>query len=212
MNRIHQIVSELSIDQMIELYNFKGYPISDKPLMPNVFGFRSSNTKPNKFDDAIGIFRLTRDGESYEMNVWDSTTDPGLYWLQRPENSMGTAILVPGSYRAYKLGLHKNKYPALVQRAGEVSVYRDGDRDVELDNENSSGGIDTGYFGINIHRANEKGTSINVDKWSAGCQVIADYRDFDTLMGYVDAAVSLYGKETIFRYSLFVEADVDLIT
>ena len=81
-----------------------------------------------------------------------------------------------------------------------------------MDNENSSGGIDTGYFGINIHRANEKGTSINVDKWSVGCQVIADYRDFDTLMGYVDAAVSLYGKETIFRYSLFVEADIDLIT
>lgn len=31
---------------------------------------------------------------------------------------------------------------------------------------------DAGLFGINIHRANENHRSINVDKWSAGCQVL----------------------------------------
>ena len=53
-------------------------------------------------------------------------------------------------------------------------VYRDKNKDnvYDLNDDN----VHEGIFGINIHRATAKkgGKSWRVDKWSAGCQVIAD--------------------------------------
>ena len=49
--------------------------------------------------------------------------------------------------------------------------------------------------------------SKQVDKWSAGCQVIADYLDFAKIIKVGRAACERYGKESMFRYSLFEEKD-----
>ena len=62
-------------------------------------------------------------------------------------------------------------------------------------------------FGINIHRA---GTFINgstqIDKWSAGCQVLSKESDFNLLMGLAEKARTLYGNS--FTYTLIESRDI----
>ena len=103
MNDLNAKFSKITPSKLIEVYNEKGYPISSKVGYPNLFGVRCNNNVPNRFDDIIGYFMLRSDG-GYEMNSFDGTTDPGLYWLKSPMNVKGTAIMCPGSYLAYKIG------------------------------------------------------------------------------------------------------------
>jgi len=103
----------------------------------------------------------------------------------------------PGQYvDAYQLGLHKGQYEALVQRK-PVTVYRDNDKDETAEEQ---GKEDTGLFGINIHRANPNAISSLIEKWSAGCQVLNDPKDFATLIATCKAS----GKKT-FTYTLLRE-------
>jgi hypothetical protein len=94
-------------------------------------------------------------------------------------NPKGTAVLKPGQYiDTWAFGLHQGKYEALKQ-VKPVTVYRDKDLD---DKSEETAVTDTGLFGINIHRANEKAISKIIDKWSAGCQVLNNPADFKTLL------------------------------
>ena len=74
-------------------------------------------------------------------------------------------------------------------------VSRDNDRRwciMTLSREN----VHEGIYGINIHRATsrEGGKSVQVDKWSAGCQVIAANNDFKLLMEVVNKAAKIWGN------------------
>ena len=51
------------------------------------------------------------------------------------------------------MDLHRGKYLALCQRK-PVSVYRDNDKDKRYDLKDKT--IDTGLFGINIHKSSDK--------------------------------------------------------
>jgi hypothetical protein len=67
-------------------------------------------------------------------------------------NSKGIARLVPDQYRGvYSISLHSGKYQALCQRLGNVTVWRDKNRDLVYDEVVK----DTGMFGINIHKAGQ---------------------------------------------------------
>jgi hypothetical protein len=46
----------------------------------------------------------------------------------------------------------------------------------------NNGKEETGLFGINIHHASNNGTTKEVDKYSAGCQVFSNIKDFDSFM------------------------------
>lgn len=141
----------------------------EQPFM--LVGVRSKDNLPNVFDDRMYLV------SNSNFASFNCTTEPGNNWLKTLMNPKGAAVLKPGSYK-FKFGTHHNDYECLVQ-AEEVVVYRDND----LDSIAEEQGIeDRGWFGIHIHRANATGTSKLVDKWSAGCQVIADYRDFNFLM------------------------------
>jgi lysozyme len=102
------------------------------------------------YDDAI--FLLS--GNAYA--TFNANTDPS---IRRPR----IATLLPGVW-SYRKGKHKinspNGYPALIQ-AAPVTVARDDDDDPGSDPQ-----IDTGLFGINIHRGSYNSTS------SEGCQTI----------------------------------------
>lgn len=139
----------------------------------HIIGVRSAANEKNKFDDTIYLI----DGTT--MKTFSCTTNPGTYWLKNLVNPSGTAVLKPGQYvDSWKLGLHKGKYEALVQ-AKPITVYRDADKD---DTAEEQGKENTGMFGINIHRANPSIMSKLIDKWSAGCQVLNDPKQFAVLL------------------------------
>ncbi|MBN8865860.1 MAG: hypothetical protein J0H92_20975 [Sphingobacteriales bacterium] len=175
----------------------RDYAVYVRPYELNIIGVRSESTEANRFDDEIHVFFKNSAGQWIHY-LFAATTDPGTYWLRSPMHPQGTAILQQGQYRnAYQIGLHKGKYYALVQR-GPVTVLRDYDRNAVLDFMN--GKPDTGLFGINIHRASVNGTTKEVDKYSAGCQVFADINDFNRFMQLCEQHRQLYGNS--FTYTL----------
>lgn len=186
-----------SLTQIKSIFKKNGYKINDRPYELNIVGIRSAITRPNRFDDEIHVFFKTS-GLNWEYHRFKATTDPGTYWLKHPMNLSGTAILAEGQYRnAYKLGLHRGKYLALVQ-IGRVTVIRDFNRNNKLDFFN--GTKRNGYYGINIHRASITGTTKSVDKYSAGCQVFSNISDFNHFLSMCKKHRSLYGNK--FTYTL----------
>ena len=178
----------------------KGYDV-------NIIGVRNSKTKgrvTNAFDDTLTISYKV-DGE-WQYHEFSCTTDPGSHWVENLLNEKGVAILKPNQYRgSHKLDFHQGRYLALRQKS-DVTVYRDNDRDNNYDLNESK--IDTGIFGINIHRATGRsgGKSIRVDKWSAGCQVIADNDDWNTFLGICQSAREIHGNS--FSYTLIESKDI----
>lgn len=183
--------------RIISLLKAKGYRVYKRPYELNIIGVRSAQTHAGKFDDQILV--IYRDEKKrWRQHVFAATTDPGTYWLENPMNPQGTAILKEGQYvDAYRMGLHKGKYVALVQRK-PVTVLRDYDRNSTLDFLN--GVPDTGLFGINIHRALRKGTALVVDRFSAGCQVFKQAEDFYFFIDLCYRHRALYGNN--FTYTL----------
>lgn len=173
----------------------------------NIVGVRSTSTDSNRFDDEIHVFYRTG-LLSWNYHVYRVTTDPGTYWLENPAYPQGTAILREGQYRkAYALGKHQGKYTALVQVA-PVSVFRDYDRNAILDFKN--GRAETGIFGINIHRASLQGSTLYIDKYSAGCQVFRNAEEFDEFIQLCSIHAKEYGN--LFSYTLLDFRAISRIT
>jgi len=59
---------------------------------------------------------------------------------------------------------------------------------------------------LEIHHANNDFASIEVNNWSAGCQVVDDPVSFEKLMELVDQSVAIRGN--LFSYSLLEEEDL----
>jgi len=186
----------------------KGYKWFDSgEYNVNIVGIRNSSTGDkvtNQFDDCMTISYM--ENGLWNYNCFNCTTDPGRYYMEDPLSSAGCAILKPGQYRgAYQIGLHNNEYEALVQ-VKPVLVYRDNNRDDEYNLNESS--VQSGLFGINIHRATSipGNTSTQVDKWSAGCQVIASYDAFQIFMAICNASRYVWGNS--FTYTLIDSDDL----
>lgn len=195
-----QVPNKKSIVAFLKLAQLNGYKIFDRPYELNIVGVRSGSTIPNKFDDKIAVF-YKNDKGTWEGKIFNATTDPGTYWLNKPMEPKGTAILKQGQYiNSHQIGLHRGKYEALVQR-NPVVVMRDYDRNAILDFNN--GKDDKGLFGINIHRANATGTTTIIDKYSAGCQVFENAEEFGQFLEMARKHKDLYGNN--FTYTLIDE-------
>ena len=186
----------------------KGYKyFTNGDLNVNIVGIRNMATGTrvtNKFDDKITI-SYKEEGE-WQYHIFNCTTDPGDDWMDNPMNSKGCAILKPGQYKSsHKLRLHAGKYLALGQQ-NPVTVYRDRNADGVYDFDDSS--TTTGIYGINIHRATSKAgrKSTYVDKWSAGCQVIASNDDWHLFLDICQAARDQWNNN--FTYTLIQSTDV----
>jgi hypothetical protein len=180
----------------------RGYRVLMRPFELNIVGIRSSDRTPNVFNDSINAVYKDDKGR-WKALRYPATTDPGLYWLKNPMNVLGTAILKAGQYvNSHIIGLHRNKYTALVQR-GTVTVIRDATRD---DRHDFNGKEEKGLFGINIHRAKSEGVTNVVEKHSAGCQVFANATDFNAFMALCEKHSKLYGN--CFSYTLLNEPEL----
>tara|TARA_Y100001963_G_C6750442_1_gene433935 strand:+ start:980 stop:1585 length:606 start_codon:yes stop_codon:yes gene_type:complete len=186
----------------------KGYRWFEKgDYNVNIVGVRNSDTSnrvTNKFDDKITIsYKI--DGE-WKFHIYNCTTDPGDDWVDNPMMEKGVAILKPGQYpKSHKIRLHAGKYTALGQQ-NNVKVYRDANKDGVYDYDEST--VDEGLFGINIHRATALSgrTSTYVDKWSAGCQVIANNDDWHEFLGICEKARDIWNNN--FTYTLIESKDI----
>jgi len=104
------------------------------------------------YDDAI--FTLSPNvTASFNANTDPSKVRAG----QGGGAAKGMASLAPGFWPVYRFDLHRGRYLALCQRAGPVTVLRDGKAEAYEDR---------GDFGINIHRGGYSTTG------SEGCQTI----------------------------------------
>lgn len=173
-----------SQNQILKRVSELGY--QTLPFM--LVGIRSKKDVSNEFDDVIYLFN------NGKATPFLATTNPGKDWLLNFMNPKGAAILKPGDW-LFKLGTHKG-YEALVQ-ALPVTVYRDADKDLKSE---AQGIEETGWFGINIHRASQWSISKYIGKWSAGCQVIANPSDFNYLIKACKEA-----DLTTFKYILLDE-------
>lgn len=173
----------------------------------NIIGVRNAATGDeitNKFDDCMTISYKDDNGD-WHFNCWKCTTDPGKYWAEHLLNKDGVAILKEGQYRgSHKIRKHQGKYDALCQK-GPVKVYRDKNMDDEYDllEEN----VHEGVYGINIHKAGSwKSGSLQVDKWSAGCQVFSKEDDFYDFMNVMYKARDRWSNS--FTYTLINSNDI----
>ncbi len=179
----------------------------DKGYDVNIIGIRNSKTKgrvTNAFDDTLTIsYKIDGKWQYHEFNC---TTDPGSHWVKNILSEKGVAILRPDQYRgSHKLDLHQGKYLALRQKSN-VTVYRDNNRNAKYDLDESK--TETGIFGINIHRATGRagGKSTRIDKWSAGCQVIADNDDWHAFLDICQTSREIHGNS--FSYTLIESKDL----
>jgi len=169
----------------------------------NIVGVRNATPGQkvtNLFDDKLTLSYKV--GGEWFYHEWDATTEPGKKGVMQFHNSGGVARLVPDQYRgAYAVSMHQGKYQALCQRLGDVTVWRDKNRDMDFDEIIR----DTGMFGINIHKA---GTVSNfVENWSEGCQVFKRTKDFNDFMVLINRAKEIHGNH--FTYTLIISSDIN---
>jgi len=197
-------------EQIETVVKSKGYKwFTSNNYDVNIVGVRNGDTNgevTNKFDDHLTISYRDNNG-NWNFHCFEATTDPGSHWTEKQLlNENGVAILKEGQYRgSHKIGLHQGKYEALRQKK-PLKVYRDKNMDVCYDfiEEN----VHEGIYGINIHRATARkgGKSVQVDKWSAGCQVIAANDDFNLFMDICRKAKNVWGNS--FTYTLINSDDI----
>jgi hypothetical protein len=138
-----------------------------------LINIRSAADKPNEFDDLLGVY------DNGTITWHTGTTNPGVHWLKTFLNPKGTAVLAEGQHlNAWVVGKHKGQYEALVQYA-PLPVYRDNNKN---DKSEQIGKAVYGHYGINQHRANANAISKVIDKWSAGCQVRNNPKEYEEFM------------------------------
>lgn len=203
---------------------FKDYDV-------NIWGIRNNNQQAGEFDDLLVVFWKVNN--HWEGLYIDCTLDPSDYYLLNPIHKLGTAIIKPNQYkRIWQLGKHSG-YDALVQRK-PITVIRDFNKDILLDYQfhglkylerritpnNQSGHTtkyytpdgkvvhieDTGFFGINLHRASKWKLLRKIGLYSAGCVVVRDYNHYNKLIDILKKGANNWGNS--FTFTLITESDL----
>jgi hypothetical protein len=196
-------------EQVEKAVKAKGYvwfeDASNKTYDVNIVGIRNNapsvaDKVTNVFDDTLTI-SFKDENKNWQSYAWNATCDPGKKGVMEFHNKKGVARLVPGQYRGvWAIDKHQGKYEALCQRNGNVTVWRDANRDLLFEEKVT----DTGMFGINIHKAGTDSTW--VENWSEGCQVFKRVKDFDAFLAICKKAAKIHGNK--FSYTLLESTDI----
>lgn len=203
-------MEKVTTAQLLTMYKAKNYDLIKNPYYPNLYGIRKETSVPNRFDDYIGAIWMDKSGQWLSC-CYEGTTDAGTFFLEKPMNVNGTAIIIPGQYKGvYKLGTHTGY--AAYEQIKNFNYVRDNNKDKVLDflyrivgykkySENGK---------TNLHHAGElvNSPSTFVEKWSAGCQVVRRILEFGSLLSLGKDWVSLFKGKNEFDYTLFEERDI----
>jgi hypothetical protein len=187
-----------------ELLNqFRTYYIKNNYLIEeaNIFGIRYAvNQHLDLWNDLLGIWTANN------CYVWSGTTDPSKYFTENKEG--GAAHLFFGFHKnIWQAGIHAQSipsfaHPALVQTGNAVKIWRDVNKDYDFDLGTDK--VETGYFGINFHRASKVNNVETIGQYSAGCQVTRDIKDFEFALNLLlNTDKFKKNKKCTFSYMLF---------
>lgn len=183
---------QITLDFIHSLYQKKKYQwFSDKV---NIIGFRTNNNTVDGWNDFIAMEYKGK------FHVAVGTTRPGKYWLNHPERQSGVFVMVPGQHiDIWEKGLHHD-YPALVQ-CSPIPGWRDSNLDNIVNPDRSKIYLDG--EGVNFHHAHNTVKQSVIDKYSAGCQVTDDIKDWNIFF-------EMYGEslQSKFSYTLLTEDDL----
>jgi hypothetical protein len=153
-------------------YNQNNYKISEI----NLIGIRDSNNQEKDvINDYLGFWSEDK------FFICKGTTEPGVYWVKdkTERNKQGTFHLLEGFHEAiWCFGTHKG-YEALTNTYPYCKPTK-GWRDANYDfTKNDKDIIVCDYFGINFHRMHPLQIVDKIGKYSAGCQVVQDSKNFE---------------------------------
>lgn len=149
------------------------------------------------YDDAIFIVSQNVTA-SFNANTDPSKIRPGV----GGGSSKGMASLMPGFWPVYRFDLHKGRYLALCQRAGPVTVLRDGKAEAYEDR---------GNFGVNIHRGGYSTTgsegcqTIPPDQWPAFIELVQ--AEATRIFGVEFRGGKIVGQSPVIAYALFANKE-----
>lgn len=162
-------------DKIISYMKEKEYWICRHPQALNIVYVEGANAdgtvndnKPNQFNDLRIVFSIDATGMA-SPQIWEGTTEPGLFWTLHPMNPKGAARIAFDQFKSWVVGKHHAGQPtaheALVQ-VEPVLVYRDLNRDFKRTGDQT----DRGLFGINQHWGYDAPKD-DLGRTSAGCLV-----------------------------------------
>ena len=199
-------ISSFSYSAIVAAYKFKNYPFSTSPFVLNITGFRSDQAVINSFDDYVSFIWHDKNGRVFSL-LAECTTIPGITGLKDDLGSpKGTAIQKPGFYQDLWAIAPFHGYSAWVQ-VSNITVYRDKNLDGKPDYDEAT--LDTGLFGINLHRGSPDHVNYLVDNWSLGCTVVSNPLKFMIAIKYGVQQIK-WAQKKKFDYALFIESEFAL--
>lgn len=221
-----------NIVDIIETMKRKGHSINEDANVPNIVGIRNSNFS-NTFDDSLVVFWKDELGNLISKQYTITTDPGKYYLNNPANSKGTAILAEGQYKGAFKHGRHNRgirgkiseslytilskvlsdnakerlkhmarSHDALVQ-AAPLTVYRDNNKDSNLDFNNSS--KETGMYNINIHRNHPFLALDKVDSASAGCQTFKDPKEFAEFMKLMK--YKLYNDS--YDYTLLRDTDIN---
>ena len=177
------------------------------PREVNLFGLRDpSRQKDDVFNDYFGLWIPGRN----ICMVTLATTDPGVKATN--ENEGGAAHLDAGFQpRIWAKDMHAASVPSFAHMAFcsrkekgcfPTRIWRDRDRDTQLGDRDV---CESGYYGMNGHRASALRDEKGIGLYSYGCQVVQHKGDFDAIMA---ATAEVVGMDYIYDYMILMREEL----
>lgn len=193
--------------RIIATMQAKGYAID--PVL-NIVAVSGMNLDGTTNNNRLGLWNdviLAVKPNGEVMHIARGTTEPDPHFVQNPLDRKGAAFLAFGQYRdAYQIGTHSglsgtdNAHEALIQIA-PIMVNRDsngnGVRDAG-DTVLSQGPKDAG---LNWHSASPDSPLPAISRYSAGCIVTNDPREFRRFLQVIKSHPG-YQQNRLYRYTV----------
>ena len=190
------------------LFYNKGYTFFDGQFNVNLIGIRMHDRRVDKFSDMfLMIYRDHNNNWQIERAL--GATVPGKFYHYHYDNPKGVGIIVPGQYRAaFTPGKH-NGVSALIQNT-TFKVYRDSNKDGKIDKKVIEDAPPSCRFDFHNAKSSTNPEKIfleNIGKFSAGCQVLANWVKYNMWLVIIRYSMKIYNYNAI-TYTLLDEKDL----